>query len=143
MSSRPQETTGSPPRPPSQQAPTAPDQFEDQGEGWQENRWNVWVIFLAQFFFFFWFLDGAWVFYFVVGYVRILFLFWVFINWRMKWIRTLNTVRFHIRRKLFYPTMGAIFGHVPGLRVVICEPPPRFCEYLNNQYSNKESDKRR
>jgi len=47
-----QEITGSPPRPPSQQAPTALGQFEDQGEGWQDNRRNVWIIFLAQLFFF-------------------------------------------------------------------------------------------
>ena len=58
-------------------------------------------------------------FYFVAGYVGILFLSWVFINWRMKRIRTLNTLHFHIHRKLFYPTtsaVGAIFANVPGLR---------------------------
>jgi len=72
------EITGSPPHPPSHQAPTTPDQFEDQGEGWQDNRWNVWIIFLAQLFF--WrLLGGTWVFYFVARYVRILFLSWFFL----------------------------------------------------------------
>jgi len=51
---------------------TSPDrtgQFEDQGERWQDNRWNVWIIFLAQLFFF-GLLGGTWVFVFCFFIIR-------------------------------------------------------------------------